>query len=110
MASAVYSGRGLKRTLGADLTIGAGPAGLGMGGGVFWPRFTGPATRPVELSGPVPPVTPSLTPWTALAVEAMFWLVGAPEPRLIFVAPAPVLEAGIPAMPRLPRLMALAAG
>ncbi len=40
----------------------------------------------------------------------MFWLVGEPEPRLIFVAPAPVLEAGIPAMPRLPRLMALVAG
>ena len=31
MASAVYSGRGLKRTLGADLAVVTGPVGLGHG-------------------------------------------------------------------------------
>src|SRR5271155_4643686 len=116
MASAEYSGLGLKRTLGPVLTAAlVGPVGFGMGGGVFWPRLTGPATRPGAFIGPVPPVTPSLTPLTALAALSlpfMFELEGEPEPRLTFVAaaPMPVFEAGIPASPLLPRLMALVAG
>src|SRR5258708_5879732 len=113
VASAVYSGRGLKMTLGAVRAAVWARAGLDVGGGVFWPRLTGPATRPVEVRGPVPLLTPSLTPLTALAAlsrPAMFW--PRPEPRLTAVAagPAPLLEAGIPAKPLLPRLMALVAG
>src|SRR3984957_6647749 len=65
-ASSVYSGLGLKRTLGPDFAVTAlGPAGFGIGGGVFWPRLTAPAARPGAFIGPVPPVTPSFTPTTA---------------------------------------------
>src|ERR1700677_261077 len=116
MASAVYSGRGLKRTLGAELAVAEdGPAGFGMGGGVFWPRLTGPATRPGAFIGPVPPVTPSFTPLTAaeaLSLPFMFWLPAEPEPRLTTFegAPAPIFDAGMPAIPLLPRLIDEVAG
>src|ERR1700722_16122937 len=71
-ASAVYSGLGLKRTLGADLATAAdGPAGFGIGGGVFWPRLTTPGERPGAFIGPVPPVTPSLTPTTPPAALSL---------------------------------------
>src|SRR6201985_218963 len=42
-------------------------------------------------------------------VAFMFWLPGEPEPRLTTVdgAPAPLLEAGMPDIPLLPRLMAV---
>src|SRR5271168_5488343 len=102
MASAEYSGLGLKRTLGPVLTAAlVGPVGFGIGGGVFWPRLTGPATRPGAFIGPVPPVTPSLTPTTApeaLSLPFMFWLPAEPEPRLTTCdcAPMPLFEAGIP--------------
>src|ERR1700733_275075 len=116
MASAVYSGRGLKRTFGATLLLlVAGPDGLGMGGGAFWPRLTTPGARPGAFIGPVPPVTPSLTPTTpdeALLLPFMFWLPAEPEPRLttLEAGPVPLLEAGMPAMPLLPRSTAAVAG
>src|ERR1700728_3272718 len=116
MASAVYSGLGLKRTLGPLLTgTEVGPAGFGIGGGAFCPRLTGPATRPGAFIGPVPPVTPSFTPTTpaaALLRPFMFWLLAEPEPRLTTdaCAPAPLLEAGMPDIPLLPRLMAVGEG
>src|SRR5260370_12234446 len=89
VASAVYSGRGLKMTLGAVRTAAWATAGLGMGGGVLWPRLTGPATRPVELRGPVPLLTPSLTPLIPLAAlsrPAMFWLEAEPGPGVAAVS------------------------
>src|SRR5580704_5980541 len=114
LASAVYSGLGLKSTLGPLLAVAVvGPAGFGIGGGVFCPRLTGPATRPVEFRGPVPPTTPCGMPATATApVAFMFCPVGEPEPRLTTVdaAPAPLLEAGMPDIPLLPRLMAVGEG
>src|ERR1700722_528194 len=116
MASAVYSGRGLKMTLGAALAVPvSGLAGFGIGGGAFWPRLTTPAVRPGAFVGPVPPGTPSLTPTTpdeALSLPRMLWLPAEPEPRLtIFEAePVPLLDAGMPAMPRLPRSTVAVAG
>src|SRR5271170_5826825 len=114
MASAVYSGLGLKRTLGPLFAVAVvGPTGFGNGGGVFCPRLTGPATRPGALIGPVPPGTPCGMPATATApVAFMFWLVAEPEPRLTTVdaAPAPLLEAGMPDIPLLPRLIEVVEG
>src|SRR5271154_6999294 len=111
LASAMYSGLGLKRTLGPLFAVAiVGPAGFGIGGGVFWPRLT---TLLVEFSGPVPPVTPCGMPATATGPLAfMFCPVGEPEPRLTTVdwAPAPLLDAGMPDIPLLPRLMAVADG
>src|SRR3984885_5038343 len=114
MASAVYSGLGLKRTLGPLFAVADdGPTGCGIGGGVACPRLTGPATRPTALFGPVPPATPCGMPATATGpLPFMFWPVGEPEPRLTTVdgAPAPLLDAGMPAIPLLPRLMEVGDG
>src|SRR5271163_532788 len=114
MASAVYSGLGLKTTLGPLFAVAVvGPDGFGSGGGVFCPRLTGPATRPGAFIGPVPPVTPSLTPAMATGpLPFMFCPVGEPEPSLTTVdaAPAPLLAGGMPDIPLLPRLMAVVEG
>src|ERR1700678_2279820 len=116
MASAVYSGRGLNKTLGPLLTVAVeGLAGFGIGGGVFCPRLTGPATRPGAFIGPVPPVTPSFTPFIApeaLSLPFMFWLPAEPEPRLTTfeAAPMPLFDAGMPAIPLLPRLIDVVEG
>src|ERR1700678_2993571 len=87
--------------------------GWGAAGSTFWPRLTCPTWRPGELLGPVPPATPRLTPRTAcVPLPVRDWPPGLPEPRLTAVArgPPPVFEAGMPAMPRWPRLTALVAG
>src|SRR5579862_6893969 len=111
MASAVYSGLGLKRTLGPLFAVAVvGPVGFGIGGGVFCPSAT-PATRPVEFSGPVPPTTPCGMPATATGpLPFMFWPVGEPEPRLTTDAPAPLFAFGILDIPASPRLMAVGEG
>src|SRR5580700_8170605 len=61
--------------------------------------------RPVEFRGPVPPGTPSLTPWTAWVPEPLLEPPGVPLPAILTGVglPSPVLDDGMPATPLLPR-------
>ena len=107
---------GFKENLGSALRGGGRGSGrLRHRRGRVLAEIDGAGDTARSFIGPVPPVTPSLTPATAAAALSwpfMFWLVAEPEPRLTMVAcaPAPLLEAGMPDIPLLPRLMAVVEG